>query len=105
RQSSTEDYRTALEAVIGEADQLIRTFNAILMISRLEAGSSGEPLVRLELDAILRDVVDLYEPLAEEESVALTCETVEPATVQGNRELIGQALSNIVDNAIRYCAG
>src|SRR5690606_3005664 len=67
RQSSTEDYRTALEAVIGEADQLIRTFNAILMISRLEAGSSGEPLVRLELDAILRDVVDLYEPLAEEE--------------------------------------
>jgi len=92
--------------MIAEADQLIRTFNAILMISRLEAGSSGEPLASLELDAILRDVVELYEPLAEEEKVELIHEGGgAPVAVQGNRELIGHALSNILDTAIKYSAG
>jgi len=96
------DYRQALEGTIAESDQLIKTFNAILMISRLEAGYSSENTSRVDLAAAVRDVVELYEPVAEEAGVSLEAEVNGAFVVNGNRELIGQALSNIVDNAIKY---
>ena len=99
------EYREALEATIGESDQLIRTFNAILMISRLEAGYSAERATKVDLADAVRDVVELYEPAAEEVGVAIEAKVERSAVVDGNRELIGQALSNIVDNAIKYSAG
>lgn len=96
------DYRQALEGTITESDQLIKTFNAILMISRLEAGYSSESTSRVDLAAAVRDVVELYEPVAEEAGVTLESSVEGNFAVDGNRELIGQALSNIVDNAIKY---
>ena len=96
------DYRQALEGTIDESDQLIKTFNAILMISRLEAGYSSENTNRVDLAEAVRDVVELYEPVAEEAGVSLEADVREAIFVNGNRELIGQALSNIVDNAIKY---
>jgi signal transduction histidine kinase len=98
----TTDYRQALEGTIAESDHLIKTFNAILMISRLEAGYSSESTSKVDLAAAVRDVVELYEPVAEEAGVALETSVNGDFTVNGNRELIGQALSNIVDNAIKY---
>ena len=102
---SPAEYRAALEAAIAESDQLIRTFNAILMISRLEAGYSAEQAAPVDLAATVADVVELYEPLAEEVGVGLAVGEVAAATVAANRELVGQALSNVVDNAIKYSAG
>jgi signal transduction histidine kinase len=99
------EYREALEATIAESDQLIRTFNAILMISRLEAGYSAEQTGKVDLAEIVADVVELYEPAAEEQGVALELSVAGPAVVSANRELVAQALSNIVDNAIKYSAG
>jgi len=96
------DYREALEATISESDQLIKTFNAILMISRLEAGYSSENLAKVDLAAAIHDVVELYEPVAEEGGVSLEAAPMDNIEIDGNRELIGQALSNIVDNAIKY---
>lgn len=95
-------YRQALEATIAESDHLIKTFNAILMISRLEAGYSSESTSQVDLAASVRDVVELYEPVAEEAGVTLETSVQDGFAVEGNRELIGQALSNIVDNAIKY---
>lgn len=97
--------REALEAAIAESDQLIRTFNAILMISRLEAGYSAESTHRIDLAGIIADVAELYEPVAEERGVALETRITGPQTVTANRELVAQALSNVVDNAIKYSAG
>jgi signal transduction histidine kinase len=102
---SSGDYREALEATIAESDHLIRTFNAILMISRLEAGYSAEQTGEVDLAEIVADVVELYEPVAEEQGVALEAAVSGKALVTANRELVAQALSNIVDNAIKYSAG
>ena len=96
------DYKAALEGTIAESDQLIKTFNAILMISRLEAGYSSENVTQVDLAATVRDVVELYEPVAEEAGVGLEANVTGPYLIEGNRELVGQALSNIVDNAIKY---
>jgi signal transduction histidine kinase len=102
----TRDYRTALEATIAESDQLIKTFNSILMISRLEAGYSSEHSENVDLAALARDVAELYDPVAEEAGVAFATDIrVNAVMIDGNRELIAQALSNIVDNAIKYSVG
>lgn len=98
-------YREALEGTIAESDRLIKTFNAILMISRLEASYSAEALAKVDLATAVHDVAELYEPAAEEVGVTLEAPVTGSFVVDGNRELIGQALSNVVDNAIKYSAG
>ncbi|WP_425374228.1 sensor histidine kinase [Neorhizobium lilium] len=97
--------RNALEGIIGESDQLIRTFNALLMISRVEAGSIAAEMSEVDLSAISADSAELYEPAAEEAGLALTTEIEPGLIVNGNRELIGQAIFNLLDNAIKYAAG
>lgn len=96
------EYRAALEDIIGESDQLIRTFNAILMISRLEAGYSSENMEVLPVNPILYDVVELYEPVAEDAGLELVVDASEDINLRINRELVGQTISNLIDNAIKY---
>jgi signal transduction histidine kinase len=98
----TTDNKAALEDIIGQSDQLIRTFNSILMISRLEAGYSSERMEELDLALIAEDVTELYEPLADEAGVKLNFVPSQPLKIKGNRELLSQSLSNIVDNSIKY---
>ncbi|RAI44285.1 sensor histidine kinase [Rhodoplanes roseus] len=102
--ASEADYRQALEATIEESDGLIRTFDALLMIARAESGEPRADMVMFDAAEIARDVGELYEPLAEEKGLALRIEAGSLAPVRGNRELIGQALANLIDNAIKYAA-
>lgn len=96
--------RVALEGIIAESDQLIRTFNALLMISRVEAGSIAAEMTEVDLSAISADSCELYEPVAEEAGLRLEM-AIEPGLkVKGNRELIGQAMFNLIDNAIKYAS-
>jgi signal transduction histidine kinase len=100
--TDADAYRSALEATIEESDQLIRTFNALLMIARIEAGSPDGAMTELDSREIVRDVVDLYEPVAEEAGVELTVDTPAAVAFKGSRELLGQALANLIDNAIKH---
>lgn len=97
-----EDYRSALENVIAESDQLIRTFNAILMISRIEASHSIEHLELKSLQPIVEDAIELYEPVAEEAGFSLIASEIFDARVQLNRELIAQTIFNLIDNVLKY---
>ncbi len=101
---SNDTYRDALQATIEESDQLIKTFNALLMIARMEAGSQDGAMISVEAGAVVRDVAELYEPAAEEKGVALSVDAPEPVTLIANRELLGQALANLIDNALKYSA-
>jgi len=101
---SEAEYRAALEATIEESEGLIRTFNALLMIARAESGQARDDMSEFDAAEIARDVGELYEPLAEEKGIALKVEADAPAKVKGNRELVSQALANLVDNAIKYTA-
>ena len=96
--------RAALGQVIDEADGLIRIFNALLMIARAESQSSGESLANLDAAALAHDMAELYEPAAEERGVELTAAAEAPLPFRGQRELIGQALANLIDNALKYGA-
>jgi signal transduction histidine kinase len=97
-------YRQALEKTIEESDQLIRIFNALLLIARAEAGGDMGPLQPFDVGEAARSVAELYEPIAEEEGVELTIRVDNGLTIRGNRELIGQAIANLVDNALKYGA-
>jgi signal transduction histidine kinase len=95
------DYRTALERTIDESDALIRTFNALLMIARAESGQARGDMSDFDAADVARGIHELYEPLAEDDGLKLAVEAA-PAPLHGNRELISQALANLVENAIKY---
>jgi signal transduction histidine kinase len=99
-----DELKAALEATLDESDNLIRIFNALLMIARLEAGNAREALADFDAAEAVRDVAELYEALAEEAGVALEVSVEGELSVHGNRELLGQAMANLLDNALKYGA-
>ncbi|MEO0637656.1 MAG: HAMP domain-containing sensor histidine kinase, partial [Pseudomonadota bacterium] len=103
-----EERDTALSEIVAEADHTIRIFNALLMISRVEAGSHAATLEPVDACAVLADIAELYEAVVEEAGVKIEFESrLEPDTkaiVNANRELLGQALSNLLENALKYAA-
>jgi signal transduction histidine kinase len=101
RSGSEAEYRAALERTIEESDGLIRTFNALLMIARAESGQARGNMDDFDAADVARGIHELYEPLAEDDGMTLRVKA-ESARLHGNRELISQALANLVENAIKY---
>ncbi|TXJ11366.1 MAG: HAMP domain-containing protein [Afipia sp.] len=99
--SNEGEYRAALERTIDESDGLIRTFNALLMIARAESGQARDNMTDFDAAEVAHGIHELYEPLAEDKGLTLDV-AADAATVHGNRELISQALANLVENAIKY---
>jgi signal transduction histidine kinase len=101
RSSGEAGYRAALERTIEESDGLIRTFNALLMIARAESGQARGNMADFDAAEVANGIHELYEPLAEDDGMTLRVKTA-PAPLHGNRELVSQALANLVENAIKY---
>ncbi|HEU5018067.1 MAG TPA: HAMP domain-containing sensor histidine kinase [Pseudolabrys sp.] len=97
-----DEYRAALEATIDESDELITTFNALLMIARAESGQARDDMKDFDAAEIVQDIAELYEPLGEEKGITLKVEAATPTPAKGNRELVSQAVGNLIDNAIKY---
>ncbi len=101
KSGSEAEYRSALERTIEESDGLIRTFNALLMIARAESGQARGNMDDFDAADVAKGIHELYEPLAEDGGMILHVKT-ESTPLHGNRELISQALANLVENAIKY---
>lgn len=91
-----------LENSIREADSLLSTFNALLRIARIEAGQMQSGFDCVDFSALVGDVTEFYEPLAEEKQQRLETTAEFGIESRGDRDLIFQALANVIDNAIKY---
>jgi signal transduction histidine kinase len=102
RNSDKAEYKGALNQTIEECDGLLRTFNALLSIAQAESGQAREGLQILDAHETLADVVELYEPMAEEAGGTLTLNVREGLKLRADRQLLAQAVSNLIDNALKY---
>ncbi|MGN6513895.1 MAG: sensor histidine kinase [Lysobacteraceae bacterium] len=93
-----------LDAAIGETDQLLQSFGALLRLARIEAQAPPTDAPVLALDAIARDAMELYLPIAAERGTVLHGE-LEPAAVRGDGDQLFQLLVNLLDNAVKFGAG
>ncbi len=104
RGNTAADYREALEKTVEESDRLLHTFNSLLSIARAESGQSRGGFEPIDAGTILDDVAELYEPIAEEQGGSLTVVKAPGLGVHADRQLLAQAVSNLVDNALKYGA-
>jgi signal transduction histidine kinase len=102
RETGEEAYREGLEHTIEKADELIKTFNSLLLVARLEAGALEGNAERFDIGRVVRDVAELYEPVAEERGMQLAVNVGAGPQFTGNRQLIVQAVVNLIENAIKY---
>jgi len=103
REAKTDtDYREALEATLDESDNLIRIFNSLLHIARIEAMATGEGLERVDLRPLIEELADLYGPLAEDNDGSLAVDIGEGTIARCNPGLITQGLVNLIENALKY---
>lgn len=100
--ASDKTRQQALETTIAESDRLIQTFNALLMIARAEAGAPSGALSDVDVSAVVADLAELYSPVAEDEGITVITSITEGVHMHANRELIGQAMVNLLENAVKY---
>jgi signal transduction histidine kinase len=92
--------RRVLERVTSEVDQMRSTLDALLRIALAETGTVARENV--DLSELVASVVELYAPVSEERGIVLESSVAAGAQVQGNRQLLAQALANLLDNAIKF---
>lgn len=91
-----------LYAAAEDAGELLKTFDSVLRIARLEAGERRELLKDVDLKPVLADIAELYEPACEEENLSFTTNIEGNLLIRVDRGLLSQAVSNLVENAIKY---
>jgi signal transduction histidine kinase len=98
--------REALGQAADEADRILSSFSAMIDIARAEAGAARDQFTQVDLSAVVRDVFELHQPLAEEMGVTLSFaeEDGAPPKVSGHAQFLAQLVSNLVDNALKYGA-
>jgi signal transduction histidine kinase len=99
--TGSSDYEY-VEDSIGDADQLLATFGALLRIARIEAGDLRENFSDVDLAALARDAAELYDAVAEEKQITIDIQIEASPVIQGDRDLLFQATINLLDNAIKY---
>jgi len=96
------EYRDVMEQTIKDADTMVRTFNAILQTAQANAGAIRADLLPVDLSKLVREMGELYGPVTEEAGLTLRIESGAPITVPGHRDLLAQAVGNLLDNAVKY---
>lgn len=98
---SQEAAEETLGQTVEEVDRVLSTFNAILRLARLEAGAEGER-IRMDVSELAEELSELFDPACEAANLSFHSHIARNMMVLGDRDLIGQALANLLDNAVKY---
>ena len=99
------DAVAALQTALDDADGVLRTFNAVLAITRLQAAGQLTGAPTFDLSAVAEGVSELYGVLCEDKGLEFGAEIAPRLAVRGDREFVAQALANLLDNAVKYTPG
>jgi signal transduction histidine kinase len=102
RASTLEELQAVNDQAIAGLDQSLTTITALLRITEIEHSRRREGFSEVQLAPLIREVGDLYDPLAEDKGVTLWTEAPDGATVNGDRDLLFEAVANLVDNAVKF---
>jgi signal transduction histidine kinase len=102
RASSVGEYEAATDAALAEADSLLEIFSALLRIAQIEAGAQKSGFSQVDLSGLMRNVADAYGPPAEDSQHRLQVEIADGIAVAGDRQLLAQLFSNLVENALNH---
>ena len=90
-----------IESLLADADRILAIFHALLKITNIEKGKRSAAMGDVDLEGLIRDVADLYEPVAEEKNIRFEIDTA-LVTIKGDRDLLFQLFANLLDNAIKF---
>lgn len=102
RATTTGDYQAATEAAIEEADELLATFSALLRIAQVEAGAQRSAFAAFDLSGLVKSLGETYEPVAEDAGHFLDVAVQDGISFTGDRQLLAQLLTNLLENALRH---
>jgi len=100
--ATVEELRAVVDQSIASLDQSLAIITALLRIAEIEHSRRLEGFGQIPLAPLLREVGDLYDPIAEDKRVTLRVDAADEATVHGDRDLLFEAVANLVDNAIKF---
>lgn len=96
------DQRAYVAQAQAETDHIAKTFDALLRIAQIEGGALRDRFQPVDMAALCRDMVEMFDAAAEDSGHSLTLATAAPCTVSGDRELLGQVLANLIENGLRH---
>jgi signal transduction histidine kinase len=102
RSNTLEGYEQAVDAAIAESDAVLSRFAALLRIAEIDARGRQASFGEVALDTVLRDVAELYEPMAEHRGLSMTLHASAPVCVNGDVDLLFGAIENLLDNALKF---
>jgi signal transduction histidine kinase len=91
-----------IDALLAESDQILAIFQSLLRISNIEKSKRHQAFEEVNLSALLRDVSELYEPVAEEKNIRLTLQLAQAQSIKGDKHLLFQMFANVLGNAIKF---
>ncbi|PID49858.1 MAG: two-component sensor histidine kinase [Proteobacteria bacterium] len=97
-----DSQQSLLQDALQDVDDLIKTFNALLGIAQAESGVHRDDWSDVRVDKLIADLGELYEVVAEEQGIQFSYHSEIGLQVYGNRQLLAQALTNLLDNAVKY---
>ena len=100
--SDPAEARAALADCVNECDRVLHLLEALLDVTAAEAGALKLDLHRLDVRTLTEHAVDLYREVAEEKKITLTLDQPTPAEIEGDPIRLGQAINNVLDNALKY---
>jgi signal transduction histidine kinase len=100
--ATAEPEQQALEAISIDIDRLLRVISATLEISRAEAGMGRQQFEEFNVGELIRTICEIYQPVVEEQGLAMEVDGQRDVPFVGNRQMIGRAVANLIDNALKY---